>query len=144
MRMTGKYSKLGLLSLLVCLLSAANSIQAQDEHRRTKVPLIGKVGGGSNRQAFSGKVQSVDIKRKLLMVNTVEGEATEYFPVKGDFRVSTAGGKKMKLSEVAPGTNVIVYFRVSEDRREVTDILVLGSKDPEKTKEETKKPSAPS
>ncbi len=144
MRLTRTSSRLGVSSLLVCLLCAVNAVQAQDEHRRTKVPLIGKIGGGANRQAFSGIVKSVDIKRKLLLVDTVEGGITEYFPVKKDFQVSTAGGKRIKLSEVAPGTNVIVYFSVSNDRREVTDILVLGSKDRDKTQEEAKKPSSPS
>src|SRR5262245_20283371 len=70
----------GLIAVIV--LNGAIALRAQDEQRRTKVPLIGKVTGGSNRQAFSGKVQKVDIKRKLLVVDTVEGSSTEYFPVK--------------------------------------------------------------
>ena len=101
--------------------------QAQDEQRRTKVPLIGKIGGGSNRQAFSGKVQSVDLKRNLLMVGTVEGDHTEYFPVKKNVPVSSAAGEKMKVAELAPGTNVIVYYEVKDDRRTVSEILVLGA-----------------
>jgi hypothetical protein len=114
--------------------------QAQDEQRRTKVPLIGKISGGSNRQAFSGKVQSVDLKRKLLMVGAVEGSHTEYFPVKKNVPVSSAGGEKMKVEHLAPGTNIIVYYEVKEDRRSVSEILVLGAAD----KSEAKKSDPPS
>lgn len=114
--------------------------QAQDEQRRTKVPLIGKIAGGSNRQAFSGKVQSVDLKRKLLIVDAVEGSHTEYFPVKKNVAVSSAAGEKMKVGELAPGTNVIVYFEVKDDRRSISEILVLGAAD----KPEAKKANPPS
>ena len=128
------------------IISAVPTVHAQDEHRRTKVPLIGKIGGGTNRQAFSGKVQAVDTKRKLLVVDAVEGSYTEYFPVKGSFEVTAPGGKKTRVSDLTPGTNIIIYYEVKDDRRSVTAILVLGSKTPEKeTKEtETKKPAAPS
>lgn len=129
---------------LVLVLSGTVALQAQDEHRRTKVPLIGRVTGGSNRQAFSGKIQKVDIQRKLLIVDTVEGSSTEYFPVKKDFRVSVPNGKKIKLSELASGTHIIVYFNVNEDRRVVTDILVLGSADGGNVDGESKKKTSPS
>jgi len=127
--------------LVACAMFAViNHVQAQDEHRRTKVPLIGKIGGGSNRQAFSGKVQSVDLRRNLLMVDTVEGGTTEYFPVKKNVSVYTAAGEKIKVTELTPGTNVIVYFRVKDDRRTVSEIVVLGVAE----KPEAKKPAAPS
>ena len=127
--------------LIACAMFAVFILgQPQDEHRRTKVPLIGKIGGGSNRQAFSGKVQSVDLKRNLLMVDTVEGGTTEYFPVKKNVAVHTAAGEKIKVAELTPGTNVIVYFEVKNDRRTVSEIVVLGIAD----KPEAKKPAAPS
>lgn len=144
MRAIRSAQRFGLGLLIAGLaLSAVGAARPQDEHRRTKVPLIGKVGGGSNRQAFSGKVQSVDTKRKLLLVDTVEGAHTEYFPVKGNFEVTTAGGKKIRVSDLQPGTNVIVYYVVKNDRRSVTDILVLGTRIPEK-ETEPRKPSSPS
>lgn len=144
MRAIHSYQRFGFWVLIACLtISAVAAARPQDEHRRTKVPLIGKIGGGANRQAFSGKVQAVDTKRKLLLVDTVEGAHTEYFPVKENFEVTTAGGKKIRVSELQPGTNVIVYYEVKNDRRSVTDILVLGSKSREK-EEGPKKPSSPS
>ena len=144
MRAIHSTQRFGLWVLIACLtLSLVTAARAQDEHRRTKVPLIGKVTGGSNRQAFSGKVQAVDTKRQLLLVDTVEGAQTEYFPVKKNFEVTTAAGKKIRISELQPGSNVIVYYEVKDDRRSVTDILILGPKNPEK-EEGTKKPSSPS
>lgn len=131
---------------LTFLAIAACPARGQDE-RRTKVPVIGKIAGGSTRQAFSGKVQSLDLKRKLLMVQTVEGGATEFFPVKKDVPVETARGERLKVKELLPGTNVIVYYEVKEDRRSVSEIMVLGSGGGEekeiRSKEKTK-PAPPS
>ena len=115
-------------------------LQGQDE-RSTRAPDIGKTGGGASRQAFSGKVQSVDLKRKLLMVGTVEGNVTEYFPVKKNVSVSTAVGDKLKVKELEPGTNVIVYYTVKGDRRSVSEIVVLSATSAE---EEAKKTNPPS
>ena len=144
MRDNRSYQRFALWVLIACLaLSGLTAARAQDEHRRTKVPLIGKVSGGMNREAFSGKVQSFDTKRNLLLVETVEGAHTEYFPVKKNFEVTTASGGKMRASELQPGTNVIVYYQVKDDRRSVSDILILGSKEREK-EEGPKKPTAPS
>ena len=129
---------------LSLVLGGTSVLQGQEENRSTRVPLIGNVSGGSHRQAFSGIVQKMDVKRKLLLVETVEGGITEYFPVKKDFRVSMASGKKIKASELSSGTNVIVYFEVNEARRTVTDILVLGTMGGEQSDEKAKKPSSPS
>jgi len=107
-------------------LSLARPARAQDE-RRTKVPVIGKIAGGSSHQAFSGKIKSVDLKRELLSVGTVEGGATEYFPIKKNVSVQSADGTKLKVKELTPGTNIIVYYDVKEDRRSVSEIMVLGT-----------------
>jgi hypothetical protein len=115
------------------------SADAQEE-RRTRVPALGKTGGGPSRQAFSGKVQSVDLKRNLLKVNTVEGGATEIFPVKKRTPVSMADGTKIEIQKLAPGTNIIVYFEQKEDRRTVSKIIVLAASEGESEK----KPPPPS
>jgi hypothetical protein len=107
-------------------LAVARPARAQDE-RRTKVPVIGKIAGGSSHQAFSGKVKSVDLKRELLSVGTVEGGATEFFPIKKNVSVQSADGTKLKVKELTPGTNIIVYYDVKEDRRSVSEIMVLGT-----------------
>lgn len=115
---------------------------AQNE-RSTRAPDIGKTAGGTVRQAFSGKVQSVDLKRKLLTVGTVEGNVTEYFPVKKDVSVSTAVGGKMKVKELEPGTNILIYYTVKGDRRSVSEIVVLTAGSAEK-ETEAKKNNPPS
>jgi len=116
------------------------SAPAQDE-RRTRLPMIGKITGGTSRQAFSGKVQSLDLKRNLLKVDTVEGGATEIFPVKKGTPVSMADGRKVKLRELAPGTNVIIYFEQKEDRRTVSEIVVLAASEGEGKKKKSPPPS---
>lgn len=99
---------------------------AQEPHRR-KVPGLDKATSGFSHLAFSGKVESVDLKRKVLNVNTVQGGSTEIFPLKKGIHVSTADGEKLKLGELTPGTNVIIYYEQKGDRRQVREIVVLAS-----------------
>jgi hypothetical protein len=62
--------------------------------------------------------------------------------------VETAGGEKLKVKELSPGTNVIVYYEVKNDRRSVSEIVVLGPGGDEKQTDakdkNTKKPTPPS
>jgi hypothetical protein len=112
----------------------------QEEHKR-KVPVLDKVTNGSEHQAFSGTVQSLDLRREVLSVNTVQGGGTEIFPVKKSVHVETANGDKLKLRSLLPGTNVIIYYEQRGDRRTVRDIVVLERAP---TKEGEKKPLPPS
>ena len=116
----------GLLTLLC-------SAQAQDE-RRTKVPVIGKITSASTRLAFSGKVQSLDLQRNLLSVSTVEGSSTEFFPIRKGMSILLAKGGKIKLTELNPGTNVIIYYEQKGDRRTVKEIVVLAARPAEEEK----------
>lgn len=135
---------IGTLLIGLQILAATITLPAQDE-RRTRVPVLGKIGGGTTHQAFSGKVQSVDLKRNLLKVNTVEGNATEFFPIKKNVPISTASGDKMKAQDLAPGTTIIVYYDQKEDRRTVSQIMVLssGGEEKEGKAEKEKKKSPP-
>lgn len=83
--------------------------------------------GGAQRQAFSGVVHSLDMKRKILNVDTVQGGVTEIFPIKKDTHVVTADGDKLKLKNLTPGLNVLIYYEQKDDRRTVTSIMVLAS-----------------
>lgn len=107
-------------------LTAAVRVCAQQDDHRSKVPVVGKITGGTSRQAFTGKVKSLDLKRSLLVVNTVEGDSTEFFPLKKGIPVSSAGGGRIRMRELTPGTTVIVYFEVRDDRRSVTGITLLS------------------
>jgi hypothetical protein len=128
------------LALGLAAIAGMISADAQDE-RRSRVPALGKTAGGPSRQAFSGKVQSVDLKRNLLKVDTVEGGVTEIFPVKKRTPVSMADGTKIELQKLAPGTSVIVYYEQKEDRRSVTEIVVLAASAGEDRKKKSPPPS---
>ena len=129
-----------MLALGLAAITGIISADAQDE-RRTRVPALGKIAGGPSRQAFSGKVQSVDLKRSLLKVETVEGGVTEIFPVKKNTPVSMADGGKIKLKDLAPGTSVIIYYEQGNDRRSVTEIVVLAASAGEDRKKKSPPPS---
>src|SRR5690348_7959853 len=60
------------LALLMVLIASAGTAKAQEDRKR-KIPVVDKITGGSNRQAFSGKVEMVDMKRHVLEVNHAEG-----------------------------------------------------------------------
>jgi hypothetical protein len=120
--------------------ACAQTAGAQEE-RKPRLPVLSKLTTGSVRQAFSGKVQSLDLKRKLLMVDTVEGGATEIFPVKKDVPVSMVDGEKIKLKELKAGTSVLIYYRQKNDRRAVSEIIVLSAGAEEKDAKKTPPPS---
>jgi hypothetical protein len=122
---------LGLTALL------AVPARSQDE-RSTRAPDVGRVGGTS-RLAFSGVVTTVDLDKKVLHVDTVEGTFTEIFPLKKGFEVSSARGGRMKVEELKPGMNVIVYYQQRRGRRNVTEIMVIGTASSETEKKDKDK-----
>jgi len=115
-------------------LLAAGMMLAQ-EHK-PKVPVLDKLATASLHQAFSGTVQSLDAKHNILNVNAVEGGVTETFPVKKTTHVFTTAGDRIKVSDLAPGANIIVYYELHADHRNVTKIEILRS--------ESKKQAPPS
>lgn len=127
----------GASALAFALMLCAIAAFAGQEERKRKVPVIDKIASGSNQQAFSGTVQSLDMKREVLNVNTVQGGNTEIFPIRKGIHVSSAGGEKLKLATLTPGTNILIYYEQKGDRRTVKDIVVLGNARPKK---DTKSP----
>lgn len=126
-------------SLLALTIICSLPLGYAQERRKYKVPVVDKISGGNARQAFSGKIQSLDLGRNVLNVNTVQGGNTEIFPLRKGIRVATAAGEKMKLQKLTPGTNVIVYYDQKGERRTVKEIIVLGA-----NPGETKKSAPPS
>ena len=112
-----------LASIMFVLLSLGTA-QAQ-EHKK-KVPGLDKITSGRTQQAFSGIVQSLDTQRNILNVNTVQGGATEIFPLKKGIHVTTADGEKTELKTLTPGTNVLIYYEQKRERRTVKQIVVLA------------------
>lgn len=98
--------------------------------RANEFPVVNKITKsthGDSRQAFSGKVQSLNMKRKILNVNTVDGGGTELFPISKETRVVTANGKKVEITDLTPGANVLIYYRQKSGRRHVREIVVLAA-----------------
>ena len=130
--------------LLAVLMICATTLVAQgpeDDQQMGRIPLPTKKTLTGVHRAFSGKVESLDLKRKILIVGTVEGVATEIFPIKKGTPVSGAKGKKLKLEELAPGTNIIVYYDYRDGRRSVNEITVLAVNPPKEEKKESPPPS---
>ena len=123
-----------LLLLLAIALWASpfrSPLLAQDDHK--KVPVIDKItNGGPSQQAFMGIVKSVDVESEVLNVDNITGKSTEFFPLKKKIHVVSADGDKLKLAELKPGTNVLVYFDQKGDHRTITRIVVLAGSPPRK------------
>ena len=106
-------------------LFAAGIVRAQDQHKR-KVPGLDKItSAGSGREAFSGLVQSLDVKDSLLVVRNAGGDTDEYFPFKKNVSVASATGRYLTLAGVKPGASVLIYYEQKGDKRTVKEIVVL-------------------
>jgi 3-dehydroquinate synthase class II len=127
------------MPLLVLLVFGIQTAKAQDQPRR-KVPIVSKLTSGGSKQAFSGKVESVNLKLHVLELNAKESKSLEIFPIKKDVAVTSANGERMRVTELKPGNQVIVYYEQRGDRRTVKDIVLLTTG----TSDETKKSQPPS
>ena len=134
-----------ILTLTLTMLCGLSAVSAQDEHKR-KVPGLEKLSPGYSHQAFTGRVLSLDVRRSVLNVNAVRGSGTEIFALKKkSVRVEAANGDRLKLEELQPGTNVIVYYDQRGEQRSVKDIVVLqAAPAKEPAKEKDSKPGPPS
>jgi hypothetical protein len=95
---------------------------------RSKLPVINKITAtGPTRTAFTGKVESLDTKLKVLNVTEGHGGSTAIFPLNKKVKVSSISGRKLKVAALTPGTNVIVYYEQRDARRTVQQIIILGS-----------------
>jgi hypothetical protein len=127
----------GSLALLAFAVACAFT-QTFAQSRKSKVPVIRRLSG-SQRLAFSGVVRSLDLKMKVLNVDRGEGKDVEIFPVKKGIHVEDASGKRLRLSALRPGTNILIYYTERAGERKVTQVMVLGME-----KSESKKSSHPS
>jgi hypothetical protein len=107
---------------------------------QTKIPSLGKIKGGNTRQAFTGKVQSVDKKLKVLNMKSAEGTSTEIFPLKKNVEVQTVGGERRTLSDLKPGSDVMILYELQGSEREIKKIIVL-SHGPKEGKKKSTPPS---
>ena len=109
-------------SLLVAL--AIAPVGSMGQGSLSKLPGHHKMKG-SRQQAFSGVVQSLDRKMKILNVATHHGEDTEIFPVRRGTHVENLDGKRLALRSLVPGTDVLIYYSESGGKRSVQQVIVL-------------------
>jgi hypothetical protein len=114
-----------LIAICVFALWQAPPLHAQ-EHK-SKMPIVGKLTSPNSRQAYSGKVQSIDLKQKILNVNSLHGRESEIFPFKKNVRVEGLNGDRMNLESLKPGTTVLIYFNQKSGERTIRNIVVLSS-----------------
>ena len=116
--------------LLIVGLALVSATPAQQE--KPKVPGLDKIISANEHLAFTGTVKSVDEKRNVLSIDSVEGGTTEIFPIKHSTHVETADGFRKRLDVLSPGTRVIVYYDQRADRRMVTRIELFASESKKK------------
>ncbi|MGA8184129.1 MAG: hypothetical protein WB819_10870 [Terriglobia bacterium] len=88
---------------------------------------MGKLTSGNTRQAYSGKIKSLDLKQKILNVDSLHGRESEIFPFKRNVRVESLNGNRMNLKVLKPGTTVLIYFNQKSGERTIRNIVVLSS-----------------
>jgi len=125
--------------LVVCVYALCQAPLLHAQSHKSKVPIVGKLTSTNSRQAYSGKVQSVDLKQKILNVNSLHGRQSEIFPIKKNVRVESLNGDRMNLKALKPGTTVLIYFNQKSGERTIRNIVILSS-----SKEQSKGKPAPS
>jgi len=115
----------GILAGVACFVAFVQASPVRAQQHKSKIPIIGKMN--SNRQAYSGTIQFLDLKQKILSVNSRQGRDTEIFPLRKDIHVEAVDGKKMKLKVLTPGTSVLIYYEEKGGERLVKNIIVLDS-----------------
>ena len=114
-------------ALAACTLAFCHLAPLQAQQQKNKLPIVGKLTPGNHQQAYSGKIQSLNMKEKILNVNSLHGQDTEIFPVKKNMRVEGINGNKLDLSALTPGATVLIYFDQKSGERTVKHIVVLSS-----------------
>jgi len=122
---TRRWTAIGIVA--ACLLALVQAAPLSAQQHKSKIPIVGKISPFPGRQAYSGTVQYLDMKQKVLNVNSLHGKDTEIFPVKKDIHVKSLNGKKLELEALTPGTSVLIYYKEKGGEREVENIIVLES-----------------
>lgn len=109
----------------VAILIAVAPARPQDDHKR-KLPVLDKITTTNGQEAFSGSIQSLDLKTSLLEVHSTRDNTDEFFSVKKNVHVASADGQRVTLDRLKPGVSVLIYYEDKGDRRAVKEIVVLG------------------
>ncbi|MBZ5551981.1 MAG: hypothetical protein LAO21_04620 [Acidobacteriia bacterium] len=93
-----------------------------------KIPRVKKKKGESQKSdhTFVGKVKSIDIKNRILVLTTTEGDQEETFNYKKGVRITSVHKTgELKISELAVGMLVTLYIKSSKSTSEVYEILLM-------------------
>lgn len=124
--MAAAVATLALLTVVAAPAALAQSLGGK------KLPGISKIESkGSTDVVFTGGVQMLNVRSKVLEVSTADGSSTAIFPITKKVRVASIDGRKLKLAALTPGSNVIVHYR-QEGGRRIVQKIVLVSKAPVK------------
>jgi hypothetical protein len=113
--------------MAVCAFALWQAPPLHAQEHKSKVPIVGKLTSPSDREAYSGKIQSLDMKQKILSVDSLHSQDSEIFPFKKNVRVESLDGGRMDLRALKPGTTVLIYFNQKSGERTIRNIVVLGS-----------------
>lgn len=121
----GALAFLLLLAAGAFIFCRALPLHAQDQS--PKIPIISKLKSGNHQQAFTGTIQSLDLKQKILNVDSLHGHDTAIFPFKKNVRIENLNGSRMNVAKLAPGMSVLIYFDQKSGERRIKNIIVLSS-----------------
>ena len=113
--------------LVVCVFALWQPPLLHAQDRKNKVPIVSKLTSPNDRQAYSGKIQSLDLKQRILNVDSLHGQESEIFPFKKNVRVESLSGGRMDLKALQPGATVLIYFNQKSGERTIRNIVVLSS-----------------
>jgi hypothetical protein len=131
--MKSHYRRVPLLAAILLLAGVAHVLAQDDGHKR-KLPLVDKITSPNGQEAFSGLIQSLDMKTSLLQVHSTLDDTDEYFPIKKTVHVATADGQRVTLDSLKRGASVLVYYEQKGDHRAVKEIVVLAPPETPKAK----------
>lgn len=123
----GSWLKMLMALLGACLFALCQTAPLHAQDQKSKIPLVGKLATGNRKQAYSGTVQSLDMKQRGLNVSALHSRRTEIFPFKKNVRIESLNGNRMDLKALTPGTAVLIYFNQKSGERTVKNIIVLSS-----------------
>lgn len=123
-----------LLALAAALVAGAMIPTLARAQYHPKAPGRNKLSGGATRQAFSGKIKSLDIKQGILNMTVPDRDGIVMFPIRKHVSVRNADGSKRKLKSLKPGASLLIYYDQKSGGREVKQIIVLAPAPPKKAK----------
>jgi hypothetical protein len=115
----------GLMGACVLIFGQAVALHAQEP--RSKLPVVSKLTTSKHQQIFSGKLQSLDMKQRILNVNSLNGQDSEIFPFKKNVRVEGINGNRLDLADLKAGSTVMIYFDQKSGERTIKNIVILSS-----------------